>query len=79
MLLRGLIDHGLFVGELDGLIERGAHALFFPHGIGHLLGLDVHDMEDFGIAPVMRRVERARASLVCAICGWIATWHRATR
>jgi Xaa-Pro aminopeptidase len=48
VLLRGLIDHGLFVGELDGLIERGAHALFFPHGIGHLLGLDVHDMEDFG-------------------------------
>jgi Xaa-Pro aminopeptidase len=27
---------------------RDAHALFFPHGIGHLLGLDVHDMEDLG-------------------------------
>ncbi len=31
-----------------GLVERGAHALFFPHGVGHLLGLDVHDMEDLG-------------------------------
>ena len=29
-------------------MDRDAHALFFPHGIGHLLGLDVHDMEDLG-------------------------------
>ncbi|MCB0839528.1 MAG: M24 family metallopeptidase, partial [Bacteroidetes bacterium] len=26
----------------------GAHALFFPHGLGHMMGLDVHDMEDLG-------------------------------
>lgn len=48
VLLAGLKDVGLFVGEIDGLLERGAHALFFPHGIGHLFGLDVHDMEDLG-------------------------------
>ena len=47
-LARGLVQLGLLHGEVDGLIERGAHALFFPHGIGHLLGLDVHDMEDLG-------------------------------
>jgi len=47
-LCRGLRDEGLFVGDVDGLVERGAHALFFPHGVGHLLGLDVHDMEDLG-------------------------------
>jgi len=47
-LCRGLRDEGLLVGDVDGLVERGAHALFFPHGVGHLLGLDVHDMEDFG-------------------------------
>ena len=48
VLVSGLRDLGLLVGEIDGLLERGAHGLFFPHGIGHLLGLDVHDMEDFG-------------------------------
>ncbi len=48
VLVQGLRDHGLLVGDVDGLLERGAHALFFPHGIGHLIGLDVHDMEDFG-------------------------------
>jgi Xaa-Pro aminopeptidase len=48
VLVAGLRDVGLLAGEVDGLLERGAHALFFPHGIGHLLGLDVHDMEDFG-------------------------------
>jgi Xaa-Pro aminopeptidase len=29
-------------------VAAGAHALFFPHGLGHMLGLDVHDMEDLG-------------------------------
>lgn len=47
-LARGLVELGLLVGDPDGLVERGAHALFFPHGVGHLLGLDVHDMEDLG-------------------------------
>ena len=30
------------------MVEIDAHALFFPHGVGHLLGLDVHDLEDLG-------------------------------
>jgi Xaa-Pro aminopeptidase len=47
-LLRGLLDLGIFRGDLSDLYARGAAALFFPHGIGHLLGLDVHDMEDLG-------------------------------
>jgi Xaa-Pro aminopeptidase len=47
-MLRGLIDLGIFRGDLEDLYARGASALFFPHGIGHLLGLDVHDMEDLG-------------------------------
>jgi Xaa-Pro aminopeptidase len=47
-LLEGLVGLGIFKGAVDGLYERGAHALFLPHGIGHLLGLDVHDMEDLG-------------------------------
>lgn len=47
-MVAGLRDLGIFKGEVDGLLERGAAALFFPHGVGHLLGLDVHDMEDLG-------------------------------
>ncbi len=47
-LTRGLVDEGILRGDVDNLVERGAHALFFPHGVGHLLGLDVHDMEDLG-------------------------------
>jgi Xaa-Pro aminopeptidase len=47
-LTRGLVDLGIFRGDVDGLVEDGVHAMFFPHGIGHLLGLDVHDMEDLG-------------------------------
>jgi Xaa-Pro aminopeptidase len=51
VLCRFLLDEGLLRGDLDGLVERGAHALFFPHGLGHLLGLDVHDLENFGDLP----------------------------
>jgi Xaa-Pro aminopeptidase len=48
VIVEGLVGLGIFRGDVDGLLERGAAALFFPHGIGHLLGLDVHDMEDLG-------------------------------
>ncbi|RLB65852.1 MAG: aminopeptidase P family protein [Deltaproteobacteria bacterium] len=44
----GLRDLGIFRGDVDGLLERGAASIFFPHGVGHLMGLDVHDMEDLG-------------------------------
>lgn len=47
-LAQGLVEVGILRGSPDALVERGSHALFMPHGIGHLLGLDVHDMEDLG-------------------------------
>ncbi|MDB9529098.1 aminopeptidase P family protein [Oscillatoria sp. CS-180] len=47
-LATGLAELGILKGDPDGLVEQDAHALFFPHGVGHLLGLDVHDMEDLG-------------------------------
>lgn len=50
VLCRGMVDLGLLRGDVDSLVERGAHAVFFPHGVGHLLGLDVHDMEALGDA-----------------------------
>ena len=39
---------GLVRGDVDRVVDNGAFALFFPHGLGHLLGLDVHDMESLG-------------------------------
>jgi Xaa-Pro aminopeptidase len=37
---------GLMKGDVDEAVSAGAHALFFPHGLGHMLGMDVHDMEN---------------------------------
>lgn len=48
MLNEGLVSAGLLKGDPATLTERGAHTLFFTHGVGHLIGLDVHDMEDYG-------------------------------
>jgi Xaa-Pro aminopeptidase len=39
---------GLMTGDTDESVTAGAHALFMPHGIGHMMGLDVHDMESLG-------------------------------
>ncbi|MBD3178797.1 MAG: M24 family metallopeptidase [Candidatus Latescibacteria bacterium] len=41
----GLTSIGLMKGDPGDAVEAGAHALFFPHGLGHMMGLDVHDME----------------------------------
>lgn len=47
-LAAGLRDMGLMKGNLDEAVAAGAHALFFQCGTGHMMGLDVHDMEDLG-------------------------------
>ncbi len=44
----GLKEIGLMKGDTAEAVAQGAHALFFPHGLGHMLGLDVHDMEGLG-------------------------------
>ncbi len=48
ILAEGLVSLGLMKGSPADAVAAGAHALFFPHGLGHMLGLDVHDMEDLG-------------------------------
>ena len=48
VITEGLVDLGILKGNPQDLVDMDAHALFFPHGVGHLLGLDVHDMEDLG-------------------------------
>ncbi len=47
-LVEGLHSLGLMQGNVDQAVAAGAQALFMPHGLGHMLGLDVHDMEDLG-------------------------------
>ncbi|WP_347840988.1 aminopeptidase P family protein [uncultured Draconibacterium sp.] len=48
VIAAGLIDLGLMKGDVKEAVAAGAHAMFFPHGLGHMMGLDVHDMEDLG-------------------------------
>ncbi len=48
VLVDGLKAMGFMKGDTSAAVEAGAHALFFPHGLGHMMGLDVHDMEDLG-------------------------------
>ena len=46
--VEGLSSIGIMKGNSSDAVDAGAHALFFPHGLGHMLGLDVHDMEGLG-------------------------------
>ena len=46
--VEGLKSLGIMKGNVSDAVKAGAHALFFPHGLGHMLGLDVHDMEGLG-------------------------------
>lgn len=48
IIAKGLKELGLMKGAVEAAVEAGAHALFFPHGLGHMIGMDVHDMEDLG-------------------------------
>lgn len=43
-----LKDLGLMKGDTEAAVQAGAHALFLPHGLGHMMGMDVHDMEGLG-------------------------------
>ncbi|HZV71286.1 MAG TPA: aminopeptidase P family protein [Saprospiraceae bacterium] len=48
IITEGLQQLGLMKGDIDESVASGAHALFFPHGLGHMIGLDVHDLENLG-------------------------------
>lgn len=48
VIAEGMKAIGLMKGNVDDAVAAGASALFFPHGLGHMMGLDVHDMEDYG-------------------------------
>ena len=48
IIFEGLRDLGLMKGDTEDALNAGAPALFMPHGLGHAMGLDVHDMENLG-------------------------------
>jgi Xaa-Pro aminopeptidase len=48
VIAEGMKELGLMRGDVDEAVAAGAHAMFFPCGVGHMLGLDAHDMENLG-------------------------------
>ncbi len=48
IIASGMKDLGMMKGDVEEAVAAGAHALFMPHGLGHMMGLDVHDMEALG-------------------------------
>ncbi len=47
-ITKGLHALGIVTGDIEEAMAEGVHTLFFPHGLGHMIGLDVHDMENLG-------------------------------
>ena len=47
LMTERLKELGLMKGDVDEAVQAGAHAMFLPHGLGHMMGMDVHDMEGF--------------------------------
>ena len=48
LMTERLKELGLMKGDVDEAVSAGAHAMFLPHGLGHMMGMDVHDMEGLG-------------------------------
>ena len=48
LMVDRLKELGLMRGDTEEAVQAGAHALFLPHGLGHMMGMDVHDMEGLG-------------------------------
>ena len=48
VLAKNMKKLGIMKGEVEDIVNLGAHALFMPHGLGHMMGMTVHDMENFG-------------------------------
>ena len=60
-----LKELGLMKGDTEEAVRAGAHALFLPHGLGHMMGMDVHDMEGLGqvyVYPTSLTIGRRRVS-----------------
>ena len=65
-IAKGMIDLGLMKGDAAEAANVGAACMFLPHGLGHMMGLDVHDMENFGELYVGYEEGRSKSTLF----GW---------
>lgn len=63
-MLENLSQIGLVHGDVDNMMELGVAGLFMPHGLGHNIGLDVHDMEDYGEDLVGYDKDQSRSTLL---------------
>ncbi|MFK5012120.1 M24 family metallopeptidase, partial [Klebsiella pneumoniae] len=63
IMAEDLIDLGLYRGTAEDVVDSGAYALAFPCGLGHQIGLDVHDMEALGEDHVGYDGQTARSTL----------------
>ena len=57
IMVSGLVELGLLQGEVEELIEQDAHKAFYMHGLGHWIGIDVHDVGDYHTAERTRPLE----------------------
>ena len=48
VIAEGMKEMGFMKGNCDDAVQQGAHSIFFPCGLGHMMGLDIHDMEGLG-------------------------------
>jgi Xaa-Pro aminopeptidase len=61
VIIEGLSALGLVHGDVDEMVAAGVQGMFMPHGLGHNMGLDVHDMEDLGENNVGYDIDQERA------------------
>lgn len=78
LMTNRLKELGLMKGDTEEAVRAGAHALFLPHGLGHMMGMDVHDMEGFD----QRYVGLTKKHSPCSIssvpmpCVWDDDWKK---
>ncbi|MGS0742836.1 aminopeptidase P family protein [Glaciimonas sp. GG7] len=63
VIVKGLSALGFFKGDPQQVVDSGAYAMCFPHGLGHQMGLDVHDMEGLGEMAVGYDASVSRSNL----------------
>jgi Xaa-Pro aminopeptidase len=63
-IAEGLKSLGLLQGDVDEMVALGVPGLFMPHGVGHMMGMDVHDMENLGEQHIGYRDGLSRSTLL---------------